>query len=633
MSRLRLAYDTEGDGLLDETTKLHCISVTDLDTGTATSYADQPGYVPMSEGLALLAEADEVWAHNHLKHDRPVIAKLYPEFRWKQGVTHRDSIVCTRLIWPELRRDDAAFIAKNPKFPRQLTGRHSLEAWGWRLGHYKGDYKGGWERWSPEMHSYMEQDTVVLVNLIERILSKNYAEEAIQLEHDFQEIIFEQERHGFPFDEKRAASLWAEMGDVRTKMAEDLRTVFHPWWARGKVEYPTSPFHTKKGKLTKHLYTEGHPWQRITWTEFNPNSRDHIAERLKAIHGWEAQEFTPEGSPKIDETVLAGLSFPEAKPLSHFLTIQKRIGQLAEGKGSLLKSVKKDGRIHGRVDTNGAATGRCTHSSPNISQVPAVRKLKDDTILMGLDGFWGYEMRDLFYAPDGWKMVGGDASGIELRLLAHFMAKYDGGAYVVTVTTGDPHELNRAAAGFYTRKGGKGFIYAFIYGAGGRKLGLMLIEDATMAGQEAPDGDPADIGRKLIGRFLRKVPALNSLKKKVGEIVKARGFLTGLDGRRLQIRSVHSALNTLLQSAGAVVMKKATVLLHKKLAERGWAWGRDFWQAAHVHDEVQIIAREEIADDIGKLIVASIIEAGEHFKLRCPLDGGHKVGRTWAETH
>jgi DNA polymerase I-like protein with 3'-5' exonuclease and polymerase domains len=289
--------------------------------------------------------------------------------------------------------------------------------------------------------------------------------------------------------------------------------------------------------------------------------------------------------------------------------IQKRIGQLAEGDQAWLKLVRK-GKIHGSVNTNGAVTGRATHAYPNISQVPSSNSP------------YGLEFRELFTVPAGWTLVGADASGLELRCLAHFMAKWDGGQYGEVLLTGDIHTMNQEAAGLETRPQAKTFIYAFLYGAGDAKIGSIV------------GGGPAE-GKKLKTRFLAKTPALKRLKDAVGDAAK-RGHLIGLDGRILHVRSQHAALNTLLQSAGAIICKKWLVILEERLQIQGFkhGWDGDYAFCAWSHDEVQIACRTpEIATVIAWFATKAVEQAGAHFNFRCPLAGEAKVGSHWGETH
>jgi DNA polymerase I len=597
---VRYIFDIETDGLLEDVTKIHCLVLKDIDTGKVQTFVqhDEPVAHNVADGLKLLEKADLIIGHNVIKFDIPVIQKLYPKF------THgavRDTLVLTRLIWSNIKDHDADLMRKG-KLPTKLFGSHSLEAWGHRLGNYKGDFKGPWDVCTQEMIDYCVQDVGVTHSLYEKILSKEYAEEAIQLEHDVAWLMAKQERNGFCFDEPKAADLYATLSQRRSDLERDLKAEFGSWEVR-------LPDFTPKRDNKKMGYKAGVAVPRSKTVEFNPSSRDHIADRLITLYGWKPTEFTDGGKPKVDETTISGLDYPPCKLLTEYLTVQKRIGQLAEGDQAWLKLVRK-GKIHGSINTNGAVTGRATHAYPNIAQVPSSGSA------------YGPECRALFTVPEGWSLVGADAAGLELRCLAHFMAKYDGGQYGEVLLTGDIHTQNQEAAGLETRPQAKTFIYAFLYGAGDAKIGSIV-------------GGGPEAGKKLKSRFLAKTPALKRLKESVGAAAQ-RGYLLGLDGRKLHVRSQHAALNTLLQSAGALVCKKWLVILEERLGEIGLkhGWDGDYAFCAWVHDEVQIACRDaDIAHQVAAEAVSAVAKAGDFFNFRCPLDGDSKIGKHWGETH
>ena len=235
---------------------------------------------------------------------------------------------------------------------------------------------------------------------------------------------------------------------------------------------------------------------------------------------------------------------------------------------------------------------------------------------------YGKECRELFTTPKGYSLLGADASGLELRSLAHFMAKWDGGKYAEILLGGDIHTENQKAAGLLTRNQAKTFIYAFLYGAGDAKIGSIT-------------GGAASEGRKLKQKFLRSLPALGRLVEAVQGAAK-RGYLVGLDGRHIHVRSSHAALNTLLQSAGALVCKKWLVLLEEHLQAAGLkhGWDGDYAFCAWSHDECQIACRSpEIAAAVRKMAEDCVLKAGDYFGFRCPTAGESKVGKTWADTH
>lgn len=635
----RYIFDMESDGFIESMTTVHSLVLHDIDQGFTYTACDhsyesiRPNHfvISIEDGLKMLMEADEVIGHNIIKFDIPAIQKIYPWFSIDESKV-TDTLLISRLIWTNLADKDFDFRRKNPQFLGNLIGRHSLEAWGYRLRLNKGDYmkemeaKGldPWAEWNVDMQSYCELDVEVTTKLYNLIVSKNYSQEAIKLEHEFQHIIFKQEQYGFPFDVKAAEKLYAELAGIRLELEDELQKVFKPWLKfAGKNEpkrsmrrFIKNP-HGAHEKLDTHknlnrgyyeFITEGLDFCKVKLVTFNAGSRDHIGDRLKAIHGWKPTAFGKDGKPTIDDEIIQSLPYPEAELLGRYLMIQKRIGMLAEGKNATLRLVKDDGRIHGQVITNGAVTGRCTHNRPNVAQTPAT----------GVP--YGVEFRGLYYAPKGWKLVGADASGLELRVLGHFMARYDSGSYIQEILNGDIHTANQLAAGLPTRPNAKTFIYAFLYGAGDAKIGSIV-------------GKGAKAGKQLKARFLKKTPALKRLREDVQAKVKSTGTLKGLDGRILHIRSAHSALNLIFQSAGALIMKKATVIFYEDATAAGYVFGQDYALVAHIHDEMQTLVRDGLENEIGKLMQAAIVKAGEHFKFRCPTDAEYKVGSNWAETH
>lgn len=568
------------------------------------------GEEPIRKGLAVLAEQDLIAGHNALCFDIPAIQHLYPS--WKPLGLVRDTKVMARLCFPDQKNYDyGIFKSLDAEVKKSLIGSHSLKAWGVRLGELKADFAESEEDWSvftEEMLEYCVQDTLVTQRLYDHCVGKS-SDQSLLIEHEFQRIIWKQECRGFSFDTKAAVVLWGELVERQSQVREELEKIIPPtvktmkrpaYWYCDRGQFATKKEGIEAGCRSTELLPGPPETKEIP---FNPGSRQQIAAYLQS-RGWEPQEFTPGGDPKIDESALRSVDIEEAKPLITYLMIEKRIGQLAEGDQAWLKH-EQDGVMYGSVNTIGTATSRCTHSRPNIAQVPSCRAP------------YGKQCRQLFRARPGMVLCGVDVSGLELRCLAHYLHKWDGGRYVDEILNGDIHEANRDAAGLETRDQAKAFIYAFIYGGGPKTIG-------AIAG-----GDEKE-GTQLMKRFLTAMPALKSLRDAISSTLKSRNWLHGLDGRRVPIRSKHSALNYLLQSAGSIIVKNATCIASSAIPRAGAI----AFQVAHIHDEIQYeCADEDHANLCGQTVVSCIQKAGYDFEFRCPLDGEYKVGATWADTH
>lgn len=605
-------FDIETDGLYDEVTKIHCIAVKCDDEKTQL-FTSKDGNI--GEAIKLLNMADLVVAHNGINFDLPVLEKLGLPVVTQ---TH-DTIIMSRLTYPNMMVQDA----NRKSIPPRLKGSHSLKAWGYRLRKLKGDFAEDtdWKEYSDAMGQYCIQDVEVTYALYNKLIERGIPEEAIWLEQEFARIISRQEKYGVYFDMEKAKNLHITLLEEVERAEAELVQTFTPLDTWVEKPYPKVAF-KKDGTKSQVLltqealgchYNDKGEWGYFKEVAFNPSSRQHIARWLSEVYGWKPTDFTEKGSVIINETVLESLTFPEGKILAHYFNVKKLLGQLAEGDNAWLKMVEKDGRIHGRVNTLGAVSRRCTHSSPNMAQVPSGRAYK------------GHEARTLFTVPKGKKLVGCDADALELRTLSHYMARFDNGNYGVAVDKGDKdagtdiHTLNQKSAGLPTRDDAKTFIYAFLYGAGDAKIGTII------------DGTAED-GRRLKQTFFRKIPAIKNLVDAVANSYKQNGTLKALDGNPYHIRSSHSALNTLLQGAGALVMKYYLIFLDQNLAKK-YTTGKQYEFVLNVHDEVQIECDEDIAEDVAKIAEASFDDVTKHLNFRIPLRGSADIGDSWADTH
>jgi DNA polymerase-1 len=581
-----LVFDIEADAI--DATKIWCVVAMDTTTGKITSF----GPDQVAEGIKYLEGANKLVGHNIIGYDIPVIKRLHG-VDLEQGRKIVDTLVVSRLLNPT------------------REGGHGLEAWGYRLKSHKIEHQE-FDRFTPEMLKYCEQDVNLNLKVFRHlgVEAKGFSPKSVSLEHDTYRIIHQQRDNGFLLDVKHATCLVAKLNEELVKAENEVHKTFTPKDSSLELE----PQFTKAGKLSKMAKVVGSNKKvRLSDEEFakmsaNPNnifirsdeipfnlgSRKQIGEYLVEF-GWKPKSFTPTGQPIVDESTLAKIdNIPEAKIIARYLMLQKRIAQV----NSWLKEVNDDDRVRGYVNSNGTITGRMTHNSPNMAQIPSTNSP------------YGHECRACWIVPEGYKLVGIDASGLELRMLAHYM---NDEAFTYEILNGDVHTANQRAAGLESRNQAKTFIYALLYGAGDAKLGSVV------------GGNAAD-GAELRQRFFDNLPSFKALKNRVDR-ASTKGYVKGLDGRKIFVRSQHAALNTLLQGAGAIVMKQALILLKTKLE------GLDVKFVCNVHDEWQIEAHQDVAEQVGRLGVEAIEETTEVLALRCPLTGEYKIGNNWAETH
>lgn len=546
---MRLALDIETNRAHD---KIWVCCTYDIDTKEVRTWTSAQDFNQFIQKAQLLI------AHNGICFDFPVLNRI-----WKTSIKLnqvQDTLVMSRLSNPV--RD----------------GGHSLANLAKLVGRTKKEYEDFDSGLTDEMIEYCQEDVSICGELYKYLLRelKEFSKDSVELEHKVQAVIAKQERNGFKLDTVKAQCLLGQWKRRLSDIEEELQKVFPPIVTKRVSE--------KTGKQLKDDVEV-----------FNPGSRQQIAKRLMQL-GWKPTKHTEKGAVIVDEAVLDGVNIPEAKLIAEYLLLQKRVAQVE----SWLEFVSDEHRVHGKVITNGAITGRMTHHSPNMAQVPSSSSP------------WGKECRDCWTVDAGNVLVGADASSLELRMLAHYMGDEQ---YAKEIVEGDIHTKNQTAAGLQTRAQAKTFIYALLYGAGPAKIGKIV-------------GGSAKEGQELISNFLRNTPALKKLRETVDERA-LQGTIRGLDGRRLQVRSAHAALNTLLQSAGAIVMKQALVLLEEKMKK--YRLKAKF--VANIHDEWQIECADIDADLVGDLAVESIRQAGKVLQLRCPLDGEYKKGLTWANTH
>ena len=531
-----------------DATVIHCIVARDYDNGTEWSWVGEECH----EFVSWAKNVEQFIMHNGISFDAPVLNRLIGSTIQLRQI--RDTLIESQLFNPV------------------REGGHSLKAWGERLSDTKIEFKE-FDCYTPEMLEYCKQD-VRLTHKVAQQLDKEgvkFSTKSIRLENCVRAIVDQQEKNGFTLNLRGAMMLLSELQEEE----------------EGLVATATEMFPPKELQLKT----------KIKYIPFNIASRKQIAERLMA-KGWKPTKHTDKGNVIVNEETLSHIKMPEAQMFSRFFLLQKRTGMLK----SWIKECHDDDKVRGRVMTLKTITGRMAHNSPNMAQVPASYSP------------YGKEFRSLWTIsdPDNYNLVGTDASGLELRCLAHYMKDKE---YIHEVVNGDVHTANMKMAGLTNRDQAKTFIYAFLYGAGPAKIGKVV-------------GGGAAQGRELIESFLSNMPALKRLRTQVTEAA-TQGSIKGLDGRWLQIRSEHAALNTLLQGAGAIICKEWLVQMTKQINEMKL----NVKLVGSIHDEYQFEVSIEDTPQFCKITKQAILDTEKILGVICPLDSEYKVGKTWAETH
>lgn len=583
---MEVVFDIETDGL--NPTVIHVMVAKEV--GVKGNYI-----IRGPKAFAKFVPKVSKWiAHNGTGFDCKVVENLWG---YKIPLSKQvDTLVLSRLFNP------------------MRKGGHSLKSWGIRLDEYKGEFND-WSQYSEEMKQYCKQDVKVTELVYQELLKEGskFSQASIDLEHQVHAIMCEQEANGFLLDTELAQEIYTTCLAETTRIERDIKEFMVP------IAVPVKEVnlkYKKDGSIFANQLLEGcnvqGDYTKIMWEEFNLASQPQINKRLNRL-GWKPTVKTKGGdSYKICPENLATIpdTAPQAvKGLKTWKVLETRWKLASEW----LQGSQVDGRVHGQVITPGAVTHRAAHRGPNMANIPSVPHGKDG-ILWKMDGLYAAECRQAFTVPEGKLLVGTDAAGIQLRVLAHYM---NDPVYTEQVIDGDIHTFNMNALGKFCkdRPTAKTFIYAFLLGAGVGKIAEILGCNAAQA-------------NKSMQNFYEALPTLKRLKSEAARAA-SMGWMKGLDGRILSIGSEHLALSVYLQGGETVIMRLANLLWYSKAKKEGL----NFKQCAWVHDEWQTEVDADQAERLGELQVQAIKDAGTFFKLNCPMDGEAKIGRNWLETH
>jgi DNA polymerase I-like protein with 3'-5' exonuclease and polymerase domains len=656
MSRLpHLIFDIEGNGLYHQCTKLHCAVTKDILTGEVRKWVFPQDHFRFLDFISI---AEWLCAHNGIDYDFPVLKKLCG---WEPD---HDTIITDTLVMSRLLNPDRTPV-EGVKAP------HSVEAWGKRLGRWKPDIKD-WSVFTPEMLHRCAEDVEIQHMIFQMLcneagLRKNewdifnqesYSKNvpnwalALELEHKSAQIFREQQENGVYFEKEKAQEYVDTLDSVVERITEEVVKSIPPKPKQKGVSIH-EPF-KKNGEYKKAVedwfiseipcvstwgdWCVGGPFSRVGWNSINLGSDIQLKNWLFSI-GWEPDEWNyhktdrdEEGnklrtSPKITESSLERLP----GGLASKLVLRSKASHHRNQIAGWIRNTRADHRIQAEANPQGTPTGRARHRI--VANVPKATVNKETKKLIWYPEeqgvFFGTEMRSLFSSgPDSdTVLIGRDATGLELRCLAHYL---NDPTYIEILLNGDIHIHHQHMAGLETKDQAKRFGYAWLYGAGDLMLGSIVLPDGSYE-------EKRKVGAARKRQFLTANPKLSGLIKSVKKASR-RGYLVGIDGRKLMMRTnergqvaENKALNTLLQSAGAQVMTYARVWLYDKVRELGW--DKECLKVLDYHDEETYECISSRAEDLKELMVSSVVEAGKFYNFNIPLDAEAKVGRTWAEVH
>ena len=663
-------------------TKVWCASAQDVHTGQRFSWKptkegiDEYHLEWMDDHIKVLKEYEMFIGHNAWNAEAVIMKKFFGIDLSKTPRKALDTLALSRVLRPVSPKMELFGYFKKKGWDTRVGG-HSLEAWGKRLGHLKIDFDK-FDMYTHEMSTYCDGDitvNILMLNvLLKEIKDYGFSEESLWLEQDAHRLFCEQSANGFTLEFSRAKKLAEETGTLIDEYKQSLFDLFPPvkvvtqvYTARYNKDKTMSTASKKKLLRQTHEDNGDGTYNICEMQTFNPDSPQQVGKRLLSL-GWNPRKFTATGQPSTSKEVIGeaidqlAVKYPQVEALRKYNIVSHRNEKALTW--IKLATEAGDGRVHGSVSHVGTWTHRCSHYADNMANISKVKLGKDGKPLEGLAGDFGWDSRHCWVPQPGWSLVGYDASGIQLRALAHYMNDAE---YIKEVCTGDVHSRNMVAAGIRDRPTSKTFIYAWLLGAGDEKIGVIvgapeeewdeLFKKATsefrknhwrdgtkhnnllfyVADKLRSDGRIADKqtcatiikGYFTKKQFLESLPALKTFRTEVIPEATKAGFMYGIDGRKLWIPSEHLAMGAYLQGFEAVIMKWAMREHHRRLKENSVV----FRQVAHIHDEAQLECPTEFAEIVGKTAVECIEWAGQKLESLCPLTGEYKVGLSWGETH
>lgn len=608
---MQTIFDIETNGFYQDCTTIHCIALKRIGIDSDVQLYTQSN---IDEALDILCNSEVLIGHNIIAFDIPVLEKLYPSRKFTHNVL--DTFNLSYIQFPQ-------------------RNKHGLEDWGKDLGYEKFNPMTGkeytdeewkerkktkseaWDKYTPEMGAYCQQDVRVTELVLWHCDVDSIPKKVIELSNNFAWCISQQVINGHKIDVDNLLKLNEQIKQDEVRAADELLSKLPSF-----IDYTFKVY--KRANKNKNIKAGDIECIEVV-TPFNLSSTYHWMRYLKEKYDYDPplvrRKGKEEPTPSLDDEVLASIEdkYPEINDLLLWKTANKIRKMIYNSDNSVYNLLDKNGIIHGKVFTEGTVSGRCTHNKPNLSTMPSVRT-DDNGPVKGIKGKYAYEVRNLFIPHDGYVQVGFDAKGLEYMCLAHYIN--DKHFSVDIIENGDIHTWTQQTLEFETRRQAKTFEYAYLYGAGKKKLA-----DGLSAGTGKKY--TVDDVNKAISKFVEALPGLGTLQDSLKEQYRQKGTITGLDGRELQARSEHSLLNLLLQSSGAVVMKNCLVYLKEELSKTDV----DYKFTLNVHDEIQASVRPEHVEKYKECVYKAVDKVNTNLHLNCKLQVDIKVGRSWAECH